>query len=101
MEAATGIVDQFPDGVRFVPLAGVRNPDLVPGAIAQALDIQEMGSRAVIERLHGQLRHADLLLLLDNFEHVLSAAELVASLVGELPAAESSGYESRSAANFR
>ena len=85
VEAAAGIVDQFPDGVRFVPLAGVRNPDLVPGAMAQALDIQEMGSRAVIERLHSQLRHADLLLLLDNFEHVLAAAELVASLLANCP----------------
>jgi transcriptional regulator with XRE-family HTH domain len=51
VEVATGLVDDFADGVVFVPFASVRHPDLVVGAIAQALGIQEMGSRALFERL--------------------------------------------------
>ena len=85
VEVATGIVDQFADGVVFVALASVRDPDLVISAVAQALGIQEMGSRALVDRLHSRLRTADLLLLLDNFEHVLPAAEAVGSLLASCP----------------
>jgi predicted ATPase/DNA-binding CsgD family transcriptional regulator/DNA-binding XRE family transcriptional regulator len=85
VEAATRIGAQFVDGVVFVALASVRDPDLVVGAVAQALSIQEMGSRALADRVHTQLRNADLLLLLDNFEHVLPAAESVAFLLADCP----------------
>ena len=98
VEVAAGIVDQFADGVVFVALASVRDPDLVIGAVAQALGIQEMGSRALIDRLHSRLRTADLLLLLDNFEHVLPAADGGWVVAGELPAAASAGHQSRAAA---
>ena len=101
VEVAAGIVDQFADGVVFVALASVRDPDLVVGAVAQALGIQEMGSRALIDRLHTRLRNADLLLLLDNFEHVLPAAERGCVVAGELPAAEGPGHESCAAAHLR
>ena len=85
VEVAAGIVDQFADGIVFVALASVRDPDLVISAVAQALGIQEMGSRALVDHLHSRLRTADLLLLLDNFEHVLSAAEAVGSLLANCP----------------
>jgi predicted ATPase/DNA-binding CsgD family transcriptional regulator/DNA-binding XRE family transcriptional regulator len=85
VEAAAGVVDQFADGVTFVALASVRDPDLVSGAVAQALDIQEMGTRALLDRLHSHLRTAHLLLVLDNFEHVLPAADLVGSLLANCP----------------
>jgi predicted ATPase len=81
IEVATGLVDQFTDGVVFVALASVRDPNLVVGAVAEALGIQEMGSRALVDRVQSQLRTADLLLLLDNFEHVLPAAEVVGSVL--------------------
>jgi predicted ATPase/DNA-binding CsgD family transcriptional regulator/transcriptional regulator with XRE-family HTH domain len=85
VEVVTGTVDQLADGVVFVPLASVRNADLVISAVAQALGIQEMGSRTLLDRLHSHLRTADLILLLDNFEHVLPAAEAVGSLLSSCP----------------
>jgi predicted ATPase/DNA-binding CsgD family transcriptional regulator/DNA-binding XRE family transcriptional regulator len=85
VEIATGLVDAFAEGVVFVPLASVRDPNLVVGAMAQALGIQEMGSRGLSDRLHIRLRDADVLLLLDNFEHVLPAADGLASLLANCP----------------
>jgi predicted ATPase/DNA-binding CsgD family transcriptional regulator/DNA-binding XRE family transcriptional regulator len=85
VEVAAGLVDYFSDGVVFVPLASVRDPDLVVGAMAQALGIREMGSRALSDRLRTRLRDADVLLLLDNFEHVLPAADDLASLLAACP----------------
>ena len=81
VQVANSIVDQFVDGVVFVALASVHDPELVVGAVAEALGIQEMGSRALADRLRARLQGADLLLLLDNFEHVLPAAGAVASLL--------------------
>jgi predicted ATPase/DNA-binding CsgD family transcriptional regulator/transcriptional regulator with XRE-family HTH domain len=85
VEVATGIVDQFADGVVFVALGSVRDPDLVVSAVAQALGIQEMGSSVLADRVLSQLANADLFLLLDNFEHVLSAADWVGALLGKCP----------------
>src|SRR5690242_378649 len=85
IEAATGMVDQIADGVDFVALASVRDPDLVISAVARALGIQDMGSRDMADRLQSQLRAADLLLVLDNFEHVLPAADAVGSLLANCP----------------
>ena len=83
IEAATGIVGNFADGIVFVALASVRDPGLVISAVARALGIQDVGSRALVDRLRSRLRAADLLLLLDNFEHVLSAADAIGSLLAD------------------
>jgi predicted ATPase/DNA-binding CsgD family transcriptional regulator/transcriptional regulator with XRE-family HTH domain len=85
IEAATGMVDRFADGVDFVALASVRDPDLVISAVARALGIQDMGGRDMADRLQSHLRTADLLLVLDNFEHVLPAADAVGSLLANCP----------------
>jgi transcriptional regulator with XRE-family HTH domain len=85
VEVASGLVNRFENGVVFVALASVRESHLVVGAVAQALGIQEMGSRVLTDRLHAQLRSADLLLVLDNFEHVLPAAEAVGSWLANCP----------------
>jgi len=49
LQIAADVLDQFPDGVYFVPLAAVHDPDLVPSAIAEALSVQTTGSRRPIE----------------------------------------------------
>ncbi len=83
IEVAAGIVDDFADGVVFVPLASVRDSGLVISALAEALGIQEMGSRPLADRVRSRLQTAQMLVLLDNFEHVLRAAEAVGALLAD------------------
>jgi predicted ATPase/DNA-binding CsgD family transcriptional regulator len=83
IEVATDLLDDFADGVCFVSLASISNPDLVTATIAQRLGIQEAGEQSVAELLHAYVRYKRLLLLLDNFEQVAAAApRLVDLLVG-------------------
>jgi predicted ATPase/DNA-binding CsgD family transcriptional regulator len=77
--------DEVGDGVAFVSLAVVSDPGLVAGTIAQALEVPETGARPLDERLAAALRHRRLLLVLDNFEHVLPAAPLVTRLLSACP----------------
>lgn len=63
--------DQFPDGTCVVSLAGIVGPDLVVGEIARACGLGESGERSLLDRLAEYLRPLDLLLLLDNLEHLL------------------------------
>jgi predicted ATPase/DNA-binding CsgD family transcriptional regulator len=77
--------ETFEDGVIFVPLAPVRDVALVPAAIADRLDVQERGERSLGEDLIARLRGERLLLVLDNFEHLLDGDPLVATLLGACP----------------
>ena len=81
LQVAAELVEDFTEGVYFVDLAPVRDPNLVSGAIAQTLGVRESGSQPLLERLKDELRDKDMLLLLDNFEHLLDAAPLVAELL--------------------
>ena len=81
LQIAAGVLDQFPDGVYFVPLSAIHDPDLVPSAIAQALAISTTGSRRPIEALLENLREKQTLLVLDNFEQVLEAATIATELL--------------------
>ncbi len=85
VRVAAELNDEFADGVTFVSLAAVRDPDRVPSTIAQALGLPELGDRPVSEQLAAVLREKDLLLLLDNFEQVVDAAPAVAELLGACP----------------
>jgi predicted ATPase/DNA-binding NarL/FixJ family response regulator len=85
LQAAADLLDSFGDGVFFVSLAPLADPELVPSAIAQALDLKETGGRPLVESLHDFLRGKRLLLVVDNFEHVLAAAPVVATLLGAEP----------------
>ena len=67
----------FADGVCFVRLASVNEPDLVVPTIAQDLGIQEIGSPPVLEQVKAALGSKHFLLLLDNFEQVVAAAPLI------------------------
>jgi predicted ATPase/DNA-binding CsgD family transcriptional regulator len=68
------LVLDFPDGVVFVDLTVVRDPTLVLATIAQQLGLIDTGSRPLLDRLREYLADRTLLLILDNFEHVLTAA---------------------------
>jgi hypothetical protein len=75
------VATEFPDGVRFVPLAAVAEASLVPVAIVTALGVPERAALPVEETLALALRGAAMLLVLDNFEHVVAAAPLLTGLL--------------------
>jgi predicted ATPase/class 3 adenylate cyclase len=81
LEIAAEVLDQFSDGVYFVPLSAVHDPELVASAIAQALAISTSGSRRPIDALLDHLREKQTLLVLDNFEQVLEAAPIATQLL--------------------
>ena len=85
IEAARGLTPSFPDGIVFVDLAPRRDPKQVIPAIADAVRIGAATDRGLLERLHEVLSNQQLLLLLDNFEHVLPAAPQVAELLAGCP----------------
>jgi predicted ATPase/DNA-binding CsgD family transcriptional regulator len=71
----------FPEGVRFVPLAAISDASLVPVSIAQGMGLQDSRDGPLLEHLSGYLGDRKLLLVLDNFEHVLAAGEFVQELL--------------------
>jgi hypothetical protein len=71
----------FSDGIFWVDLAPLRAPDLVLVEIARVLNLTERSGRPTLELLQHELRERKLLLLLDNFEHLLAAAPLVTALL--------------------
>ena len=81
------MLDDFADGVWFVDLATIVGPDpdlttdLVISAIAQTLGVKEAGGRPLFDTLKSHLKQKHLLLILDNFEHLLLAAPTVSQLL--------------------
>jgi predicted ATPase/DNA-binding winged helix-turn-helix (wHTH) protein len=71
----------FPDGIVFVELAAISDPHLLPAAVAQALGVKEAGNESFVDTLRSYLRTRQLLLVLDNFEQIISAAPFVAELL--------------------
>jgi excisionase family DNA binding protein len=86
LRVAEDLAPHFADGVAFVPLASVTDANLIPSVVAQALGVREFSGRSIGERLMAALRDRKLLLVLDNFEHVLSAAMFVTDLLAACPA---------------
>ena len=82
---AQALEDAFGDGVAFVPLAAIRDPDLVPPAIAQASASTTPGSDRWSRRSSRGIGERRLLLVLDNFEQVLPAAPVVSDLLAACP----------------
>lgn len=81
LQLAAEVADGFPDGVYFVPLAPVGNPDLVLSSIAQGIGLRDVGDRPLPDRLQSHLGNAQALVLLDNFEHLIAAAPVVAQIL--------------------
>jgi non-specific serine/threonine protein kinase len=80
---AAEVAGDFPDGVYFVPLAPVRDPSLVPSTIAQSIGLQDARDVPLMEHLISQLRDRQLLIVLDNFEHLRDGAPVVTRLLRE------------------
>lgn len=73
--------DHFADGGFFIDLAPVNHPTLVSATIAHALGLPAESGQTLIEHLKRFLRPREILLLLDNFEHVVEAAPLIGDLL--------------------
>ncbi|HEX2054175.1 MAG TPA: AAA family ATPase [Actinomycetota bacterium] len=83
IQAGNELLDSFEDGVFIVFLASVGDPELVPSAVAQTLGLQKQGLTSVMETVVRYLSGKQMLLILDNFEHLLPAASFVAELLAE------------------
>jgi predicted ATPase/class 3 adenylate cyclase len=85
LQVAAELLDNFAQGVYFVNLAPLSDPELVAIALAKTLGVKETNGRPLIEDLQAALRERQQLLLLDNFEQVADAAPLVAELLAGCP----------------
>ena len=86
LAAASELVEKFDDGVWMVELASLAEPSLVPQAVAFTLGVRERPVNSLTEALSDYLRTRNLLLILDNCEHLIEAcAELVEALLRSCP----------------
>jgi predicted ATPase/DNA-binding SARP family transcriptional activator len=86
IEAAHELRYDFEDGIYLVELAALSDANLVVDAIARALGVKERAQQPLRESLREHMRDKHLLLVLDNFEHVVEAAPLVSELLAACPA---------------
>jgi predicted ATPase/DNA-binding winged helix-turn-helix (wHTH) protein len=85
LKVADNLKGEFPDGVFFIALEPITDPNLVTSVIAQTLGVKESGDVSLAEALKKYLKHKRMLLILDNFEHVTAAAPLVSNLLMAAP----------------
>ena len=83
IKAAGNVTEHFKDGIYFVDLAPVRNPESVLTLIAQTIGLRVTSDRSLFDELKIQLNTSRLLLLLDNFEQVMAAAAMIAEFLRE------------------
>ncbi|MGB1253064.1 MAG: BTAD domain-containing putative transcriptional regulator [Candidatus Promineifilaceae bacterium] len=89
IEAATALAEQthlFQDGLYFVSLAAINSPELLATAIGTQLGMRFLVSSTPQEQLLSYLYDRDCLLVLDNFEHIIVAKQLVAEIIQTAPA---------------
>ena len=85
LQVAGAVAGRFEAGVCYLPLAALREPELVLPQVAQALGVRPVARRPLLETLADALRDRARLLVLDNFEHLLPAAHHVAALLDGCP----------------
>jgi predicted ATPase len=85
LEMAVTLRATFTEGVQFVSLATLLDPELVLSTIAEQLGLRERANQSVLSRLVTVLQEQQLLLVLDNFEQVISAAPRLAELLAACP----------------
>ncbi len=85
LQAAAELIEKFQDGVYIVDLAPIIDLEQVPTVIARTLGLRETSGRPLLDDLKVQLHEKKMLLLLDNFEQVTSAATKVVDLLRDCP----------------
>src|SRR5216683_4510392 len=73
LRVLAGLTEDFPDGVWFIELGDLRQPDLVASRVASVIGVEEEPGRPMLETLADALRPRRLLLALDNCEHLIDA----------------------------
>jgi predicted ATPase/class 3 adenylate cyclase len=85
LQLAAEVMTEYPDGVFFVPLAGFTHATVLTTAVAEAIGVREVAGQALLETLEEALHPQKVLLVLDNFEHVVEQAGTVADLLAACP----------------
>lgn len=85
LAACAQVLSEMPDGVYFVPLAPISEADDIVPAIAQSLNFTFYGKKAPTEQLLDYLQSKKLLLVLDNFEHLLGGTTLLPAILEHAP----------------
>ena len=83
--AAHAVAANFTDGAVLVRLAQLRDPSLVTPAIAQQLGVRDTGGKPLPELVQRAIGDREMLLIIDNFEHVIAAAAELGILLAECP----------------
>jgi len=86
IQIASHMRTSFADGVCFAGLVSASDPELILSIIADKLSIQQVGNLSILEQVKLFLHDKQLLLILDNFEHLVTAASLVEDLLAACPA---------------
>jgi len=86
IQSANASIKKFKDGVFWVSLVGLSDGNLIPQEIAQSLDVREISNEPLIETLKTHLRSKDVLLAIDNCEHLIRAcAQYAEQLLAACP----------------
>lgn len=85
IHVAGGVLERFLNGVFFVPIGPATEADNVPSEIARTLQLGDIGQHDVVDALAAHVRDKSMLLLLDNFEHVLDAVPSIGRLLASAP----------------
>ena len=85
LQVAPGMRDEYVDGIWFVPLAEISDPALVPSMLAQTMGLRDLGGGISRDRVLTALQERRVLIVLDNFEHVIQAATFVSELLAACP----------------
>ena len=85
LRVAQVVRDVYPDGTFFVGLDEIRDPALIPAAIAEAMQVREDPERPILDVVKERLRDQRLLLVLDNFEQLAPGAAIISDLLAGSP----------------
>lgn len=85
LQVAASMGNYVEDGVYLVALSPLSDPNMLPSAIARSLGVKEVPNQSVIETLEEYLSNKEMLLVLDNFEHIVPAGPLVTDLITACP----------------
>ena len=100
LELAAAVASEFADGVYFASLAPISDASLVLPSIAQLIGLHDAREASLLDHIVAHLHERRMLLILDNFEHLLAAAPSVGELL-QNGGAEDPGDESGQTAHLR
>ncbi|NJN85103.1 MAG: tetratricopeptide repeat protein [Leptolyngbyaceae cyanobacterium SL_7_1] len=81
LQVGAEVLENYPDGVWFIDLAPVNDPSLIPQTVAAVLKLKEEPGRPLTETLLNFLKYKSALLIFDNYEHLITARDLLAGLI--------------------